>query len=127
MAAGHKALVPVGIFDATEKHVFEHAARTNPIYFEYPYQEYDDVSLEIPPAWQVSSLPQGANLPAHIVEYTLKVDNDNGKLYVARRLNVDFLYIEAKYYSSLRAFFETVRKNDEGQIVLQPGSTAAGN
>src|SRR5438270_10973205 len=31
-AAGRRALMPVGIFSAPEKHVFDHAERTHPIY-----------------------------------------------------------------------------------------------
>ncbi len=35
-AAGHRALIAVGLFGAPEKHVFEHAGRVHPIYFEFP-------------------------------------------------------------------------------------------
>ena len=34
--AGRRALLPVGIFSATEKNVFEHEQRVHPIYFEFP-------------------------------------------------------------------------------------------
>jgi hypothetical protein len=35
--AGHRALLPVGLFSAPEKHLFDHANRVQPIYFEYPF------------------------------------------------------------------------------------------
>jgi hypothetical protein len=72
-------------------------------------------------------LPQNSSIAAHIVEYTRKTENNNGKLHLSRLLNLDFLLVETRYYPSLRTFFESVRKEDEGQIVLQPGATAARN
>ncbi|PYU86654.1 MAG: hypothetical protein DMG08_29445 [Acidobacteria bacterium] len=44
-AAGRRALVPVGIFSAAQKHLFDHANRFHPIYFEFPFQELDDSPL----------------------------------------------------------------------------------
>jgi len=124
--AGHRALVPVGLFGASEKHLFDHATRVHPIYFEFPSQKVDDVTIEIPPGWRVTSLPPGQSQPAHIVEYTLKVENDKGRLHLARMLNVDMLLLETKYYTALRNFFQVVKTADEEQIVLQPGTATAG-
>jgi len=123
--AGHRALVPVGLFSASEKHLFDHTTRVHPIYFEFLSQKVDDVTIEIPPGWQVTGLPPGQSQLAHVVEYTLKVENDKGKLHMARMLNVDFLILETKYYTALRNFFQMVKTADEEQIVLQPGRATA--
>jgi hypothetical protein len=40
---------------------------------------------------------------------------------------MDFLLLDQKYYASLRNFFQTVRTNDEQQILLQPPPAAAVN
>jgi hypothetical protein len=124
--AGPRALVPVGLFSASEKHLFDHATRVHPIYFEFPSQKVDDVTIEIPPGWRVTSLPPGQSQLAHIVEYTLKVENDKGKLHLARMLNEDILLVETKYYTALRNFFQVVKTADEEQIVLQPGTATVG-
>ena len=50
-------MVPAAIFTAAEKGTFEHANRVHPIYFEYPNEKADDVTIELPPGWQVSSVP----------------------------------------------------------------------
>ena len=120
-------MFPVGLFSATEKHVFDHADRVHPIYVEFPWQKVDDVTIELPAGWQVSSLPAVQDIPGHVVTYSLKVENDKGKLHLARTLNVNFLVLETKYYGALRKFFQVVRTGDEEQIVLQPGTTAASN
>ena len=115
------------MFTTREKRVFEHANRVHPIYFEYPFEKVDDVTVELPPGWQVSSVPKGQNQDGHVIVYTLGVEDKKGSVHVTRRLKVDVMLLEQKYYSALRNFFQIVRAGDEEQIVLQPGTAAASN
>jgi transglutaminase-like putative cysteine protease len=126
-SAGKRALLPVGFFTAHEKHIFEHANRVYPIYFEYPYEKLDDVTIELPQGWQVSSVPPPQTQDGHIVMYTLKVEDNNSSVRVSRKLTVDILLLESKYYTALRNFFQVVRTGDEQQILLQPAATSASN
>jgi len=123
--AGRRVLVPVGLFSATEKHLFDHANRVHPIYFDFPFQRIDDISIELPLDWQVSSLPPPQTQDGHVIVYSLKVENDKSTLHFSRTLDVDFLQLETKYYEALRKFFQVVRTADEHQVVLQPGAAAA--
>jgi hypothetical protein len=125
--AGRRALLPVGLFSATEKHLFDHANRVHPIYFYYPSAKIDDVTIDLPLGWQVSSLPPVQNLDAKAALYNLKVENNKGTLHLTRQLNMDLLMVDTKLYPTLRNFFQVVRTGDEQQIVLQPGVAAAGN
>jgi hypothetical protein len=126
-SAGKRAVLPVGFFAADEKRVFEHAERVHPIYFEYPHEKIDDVTIELPTGWQVSSVPPPQTQDGHVVLYGLKVESGNGSVHVNRKLNIDFMVLEAKYYTALRNFFQTVRTGDEEQILLQPGTASASN
>jgi len=124
--AGRRELFPVGIFSANEKRVFEHTERVHPIYFEFPSQKEDDVTISLPLGWEVSSLPPAQNQDAKAAVYILRAENDKGTLHLSRKLNLDLLLLDQKYYSSLRNFFQVVRTGDEEQIVLQPiGATAS--
>jgi transglutaminase-like putative cysteine protease len=125
--AGKRAVIPAAIFTAAEKGMFEHANRVQPIYFDYPHQKSDDVTVELPPGWQVSSLPQAHDQDGRVVRYNLKVEQGPGTLRLTRTLNVDLLLLEAKYYPALRSFFQVVRAGDGEQIVLQPGEIHASN
>ncbi len=125
--AGRHALLPVALFGATEKQLFEHANRVHPIYFSFPFEKIDDVTIELPLAWQVSSVPPVKNQDGKAIVYTLKVENDKGTLHLNRLLNVDILLVEAKLYPVLRSFFQIVRAGDEQQVVLEPGGAAARN
>ena len=125
--AGRRALLPVGIFSATEKRIFEHADRVHPIYFAFPFEKVDDVTIDLPLGWQVQSLPQPQNQDAHVVAYDLKVEKGANSLHLTRKIKVDVLLLETKYYAALRSFFQVVRTGDEEQIVLQPGTANASN
>ena len=126
-AAGHRALVSVGLFSGSEKRLFDHADREHPIYFEYPFEKVDDVAMELPTGWRIDSVPPALDQTGRVVGYSLKVEKDKGEVHLSRVVNVDFLLLEAKYYSALRKFFQQVRAGDEQQIVLQPGAATASN
>lgn len=124
-SAGRRALFPVGIFDATEKHVFSHTNRVYGICFEYPFQKIDDVTVELPSGWTVSSVPAAQDKDAKAAEYTLKVEDKKTELHITRTLRSDLFAVPKDTYPALRNFFEIVRSGDDQQIVLQPGSVAA--
>jgi hypothetical protein len=123
--AGRRALMAVGIFGAQEKHMCEHATRVHPMYFHYASEKVDNVTIELPLGWQVSSLPKPESSDAKVMLYTMKVENNNGTLHVERRMKSDLINLDQKFYPALRKFYEVVRTSDEEQIVLQPASTAA--
>ncbi|MGH9548822.1 MAG: DUF3857 domain-containing protein [Terriglobales bacterium] len=125
--AGRRALVPVGLFSGSEKHVFDHANRVHPIYFDFPFEKLDDITIELPGGWQVSNLPAAQKQDAHVIVYSLEVENSRNTLHLTRKLSVDFLLLDPKYYGALRNFFQVVRTTDEEQIVLQPGTASAAN
>jgi transglutaminase-like putative cysteine protease len=126
-SAGKRAILPVGFFSAYEKHVFEHANRVHPIYFNYPYEKLDDVRIELPLGWQISSLPQPRAKDAKAVVYSLSVENSGGMVHVVRKLDVDLMILDVKYYPALQNFFQLVRTGDEEQVLLQPASASASN
>jgi hypothetical protein len=125
--AGKRVLIPAGVFTEREKHIFEHVDRIHPIYFEYPYEKSDDVSIELPTGWQVASVPPAQDQQKGVVGYILKVENGKDTLRLTRKLKVDFLLLQVKFYPALRNFFQQVRTADEEQIVLQPGAATASN
>ena len=123
--AGRRALVPVGLFSAPEKHIFEHANRVHPIYFEFPFERIDDVTVELPQGWQVGTVPRPQNEGGKVAGYTLKVEDNKTSLRVNRGLHLNALLMDPKFYGQLRGFFQVVRTGDEEQIVLQPDTAHA--
>jgi hypothetical protein len=125
--AGRRALIPVGLFGGPEKHVFEHASRVHPIYFDFPTARMDDVTIELPLDWKVNSVPPDHKDEGKVCSYNTTAENKQGTLHLTRNLNIDTLLMDAKYYGALRKFFQTVKTGDEQQIVVQPGGISASN
>jgi hypothetical protein len=126
-SAGRRAMLPVGFFSAHEKHIFEHANRAYPIYFEYPYEKIDDITVDLPAGWRVGNAPPQQTQGGKVVSYELKVENNSNTIHVTRKLDVDILMLESKYYPALRNFFQAVKSGDEQQILLQPGEVSGSN
>ncbi len=126
-SAGKKALLPVGLFSASEKGLFDHSDRVHPIYFEFPFQKSDDISIELPEGMQVGSLPPPAKTPAGTVAYTLTASQDKNTLHINRTLRVDFLILSVDQYPQLRRFFQFVRTGDDAQVMVLPPSAQASN
>ncbi len=123
-AAGRKALLPATPFSAEEKHMFEHADRVYPVYFEYLYKKLDSLSIDLPLGWKASTLPPPFDLDAKAAEYKLTVEDDKGVLSVHREIRSDVLIVPTNAYGTLRNFYQTIRSQDDKQIVLLPGGTA---
>ena len=125
--AGKRVIVPAAIFTAGEKGLFEHANRVHPIYFNYRHVKADDVTVELPPGWQVSSVPPPQDHNGNVIIYSLKVEQNPKTLRLTRKLTIDTLLVEQKYYPALRNFFQTVSTSDGVQIIVQPGEIHASN
>jgi hypothetical protein len=125
--AGRRALLPVGLFGAPEKHLFDHTERVHPIYFEFPFQRADDISIDLPLGWQISTVPQPQSLDAKAITYNLSATNDKTTLRLSRVLNVEILLLPVDKYPNLRKIFQIVRTGDEQQVILLPGGSVAGN
>ena len=125
-AAGRRALFPVGLFSALEKHLFDHANRVHPIYFEFPFQRSDDITVDLPLGWQISSVPEPQKLDAKAITYNLGAKNEKGALHMNRVLNVDVLLLPQDKYDALRKIFQVVRTGDEQQVALLPGGPTTG-
>ncbi len=125
--SGRRVLIPAAVFTAAEKGIFEHANRVHPVYFEYPHEKVDDMTVELPPGWLVSSIPPPQDNDGKVIVYSLKVEQNAGTVRLTRKFTIDFLMLEPKYYAALRKFFQAVRTSDGVQIVLQPGEIHASN
>jgi len=110
------------LFGNNDKHMFERADRVNDIYFHYPYRKDEDVSIVLPPKWNVTSTPQPVNQDGKAVAYILKPETGNGSLRISRTVRVDLIGVNVKNYGTLRQYFQIVRTGDEQQAVLQVGN-----
>lgn len=121
--AGNRALVPVGLFGGSEKHTFEHSARVHPLYFMFPYQHTDEVSIELPSGWQANSIPKPRATDAKVAKYSMSAQANGATLSLKRELVLSTIVLQTKFYSVMRDFYQTVRAGDEDQVVVTPAAT----
>ena len=107
--------------------MFEHATRVHPIYFEYPEQDLDDITIQIPLQWQVGSLPAEQSRDLKALAYQSGVSYSGGALHVKRLVNYDMIFADVKAYPAIQSFFQSVKTGDEQQIMLQAAPPAPGN
>ena len=118
--AGKRILLPVGLFSSSEKGVFEHADRAYPIYYEFPFQKIDDVSIALPEGLTVVNLPPAKKRSGGAVAYELTAENKNNVLHISRVLRMEVVLVAADQYPALRGFYQYVRTGDDTQVMLQP-------
>jgi D-amino acid aminotransferase len=122
--AGKRELLAVGLFSAEDKHTFEHAVRVQPIYFDFPYQHVDDITIDVPQPWNVEHAPDPQTLDLQGITYKFASDSSAHSLHLMRELTLNLSLVDAKYYDALRHFYQTLRTCDEQEAVLS--SKAAG-
>ncbi len=122
---GRRILVPATIFLAPQTKAFQSAIRHNAVYFRFPNEEIDDVKFQGPAGYKVEMLPAPKVLkPGPVVTYEISASQQGSEAEVKRHLVINGLMFPVEYYASLRSFFNTVKSNDEVQIVLQNADSA---
>jgi hypothetical protein len=121
---GRRILLPIGLYEAGQRQLFDASARKQDIYFHYAYEDVDDIAIQLPTGVQASSLPAPQVLdPGGQLKYEISVKKEGSVLHVQRRLTVGGIIYPVAYYSAIRQFFSTAKSNDEQQLVLQAPSS----
>jgi len=123
--AGGRALFPQALFGAGDKHMFANSARVQPIYFSYPYREDDELVVSLPAGVKADKLPQAKTVDLGALSYRIASENSENQLHQTRQLSVNGVLIAQKNYDSIHDFFQTVRSQDEQQVILVRSATAA--
>ena len=98
--------------------------RVHPIYFPYPWQEVDEITVQLPEGYKVGEPPQKADEYAEVRRLPKISHEIQGRtLRLKRRFVMQGTLFPVKYYAHLRVFFNAVRKGDEQQVVLQAAET----
>jgi hypothetical protein len=117
--AGEKTLLPITPFMGARRHPFRHADRKNPVYFTYPYREFDDIVITLPEGLKVESIPEKRKKDLESFGFSLDCAAEDGrKLHAQRDLVVKKCYFTVDKYKAIKAFFDEVTAGDEELVVL---------
>jgi Domain of Unknown Function with PDB structure (DUF3857)/Transglutaminase-like superfamily len=128
VSAGKRWLVSPHIFQVNDKATFPAAQRTNPVYFDYPSQEIDEVHVVMPPNTEIESLPPNDSVKLDYAIYQTQQKQETANSVFSRRdfINGGVLFPVAEY-KTVKDFFDKVKAGDDQQIILKAAPHAAGN
>ena len=117
--------------------IFTTSNRTHAIYFHYPWSEEDEVSIELPAGFTLDSPDAPASFGSKdLSQYEVKMQTtkDQRTLIYKRKFffggggnALESLLYEAKSYSQLKRYFDTLHQQDNHTITLKQGTTTASN
>jgi hypothetical protein len=118
--AGDKILLPLSPLTGAGRYPFRHEERRSPVYFPYPFREFDDIVITLPEGMTPEVRPDAHQSNTEFSSYYLASDVENPqRLHVRRNLAVRKSYLAIEQYKALKAFFDAVRAGDESQVVLK--------
>lgn len=118
--AGDKILLPASPLTGAGRYPFRHAERHFPVYFPYPFREFDDIVITLPEGVVPEVRPEGRKSDNDFSSYSLaSVAESPQRLHVQRDLVIKKSYFPVQQYQALKSFFDAVRAGDEVQVVLK--------
>jgi hypothetical protein len=127
ISGGKRALLPTNVFEFNRPPMFAHPDRTQPIYFEYPSRQIDDVHIKLPDNLQVESLPANRDVKLEYALYRTARKQDKNEIDVTRDLAIASFYFNPTEYKNLKSFYDQVKEGDDEQALLKQVASAARN
>jgi transglutaminase-like putative cysteine protease len=121
---GRRLMLTSGLLQTENASILKHARRLHPVYFSYPYRREDEFVLELPPGYDLESVPAQRTLTEPYGKYEMSHLKEPGKLRIHRTFAMEGYFFQLDWYANLRNFFEQIRSNDEQQAVLALAKTA---
>jgi hypothetical protein len=128
MLAGRRLLVPLTFLQSNLAASFQRFNRTYPIYFRYPFQIHDSITIQVPDGYRVETLPDAKEVsPDKRLVYSIYAKQQSNTLHVERTLVVNGFLFPVEFYSILRTFFSGSKASDDQQAVFQSSASAKKN
>lgn len=119
-AVGDKILMPLSPLIGEARYPFRHEGRRSPVYFPYPFREFDDIVITLPEGVTPEVRPEAHQSGNEFSSYYLSSEIEGPRrLHVRRNLTIKKSFFPVEKYQALKSFFDSVRAGDEAQIVLK--------
>ncbi len=123
---GRRILLPLGVFQTTAAHPFQPARRVHAVYFAHPYEELDEIELQLPTGFRAESLPAPRQTSdTNFGSYHRSVTATGNSMRIRRTMSLVGIHYPVEYYPLLRLFFDKLHSGDEDRVVLQAGGASA--
>jgi Domain of Unknown Function with PDB structure (DUF3857)/Transglutaminase-like superfamily len=125
-ATAKRVFLPASFFAATGHPLFALDKRTMPVDLRYPYSVQDVVSLKLPPAFEIESLPKDTEFTfPQMALYRAKFTREGAVVNSSRALVLGNPIYRVEEYPQLKDFYEKVNAKDKEPAVLELTKTAS--
>ncbi len=125
-----RVFLPASFFEATSHPLFALDKRTMPIALDYPLGMQDIVSIKLPAAFEIESLPKDTDVtyPQNAL-YRTKFTREPGVMKSLRVFVMGNVMYKTEEYPELKDFYQKVNAKDKEPAVLEftQAASAAGN
>lgn len=126
VAAGKRLMVPQHLFQVNEKARFSSSQRAYGIYFHVPWEEADEVHIEIPPGMEVETLAPDDTVKLKYAVYQVRHKQESPNQIFSRR---DFIMAQGVFtsdqYKELKDFFDKVKADDDQPALVRLSQSVA--
>ncbi len=129
---GKRIFLQPGVFERSAKPQFETSTRRNDIYFEYPYAEHDEVTIELPTGFELENPDAPGvikdNSGIGVLDIKMFISKDNRSFTYKRDFsfgNGGNLMFQNKFYPALKQLFEAFNKGNQHAVTLKQVATTA--
>lgn len=121
---GKRLLLPKGILQTRQSNPLAASERLYHVYFEYPFQERDEIDLIAPAGLTLEATALPRQVENGFGTYTSVVQRRPNGLRIVRKMSVEGMLFAKDFYPDLRSFYNIVRAGDEESLVMQSATTA---
>ncbi len=128
VAAGKRLMLAQHLFQMNEKARFPATTRHNAIYFNYPWQEADEVRIQLPKGMEVESLAPDDMLKLEYAVYMTQQKREApDKIYSRRDFIMASSLVLPDKYKEAKDFFDKVKAGDDQPALVRLASSVATN
>jgi hypothetical protein len=119
--AGQRLLCPVGVFSGADHSSFQSDTRVHDLYFPFPSETRDSISLSFPVGYRIDVLPAAKSRNLVFLSYATEVKSAGPAVEISRRVTLGNINLPVSVYSGVRALYQDLQLADESTIVLSAG------
>jgi hypothetical protein len=125
--AGHRALLPLDIFQHGRPSRLPHAEREFPVNFDFPWRTTDHITITLPLGFQIENVPAPVKQGLEYALYQVVLVNKTTAIECVRDLAVAGTVFPTPNYPELKSFFDKVKAGDDLEAVVKGIGNGAGN
>lgn len=128
VAAGKRLMLAQHLFQINDKARFPATTRHNAVYFHYPWQEADEVYIQLPAGMTVESLAPNDTVKLKYALYMAQQKQEApNKIYSRRDFIMGAGVVLPDEYKEVKEFFDKVKADDDQPALVRATSNVATN